>query len=55
MATKRFDNLNSDGRLRNDLEVWTKDSEIDIIRWRLTLTSNYGILYTTKEKIWAIF
>jgi hypothetical protein len=32
MATKRFDNLNSDGRLRNDLEVWTKDSEIDIIR-----------------------
>ena len=21
----------------------------------LTLTSNYGILYTTKEKIWAIF
>ena len=32
MATKRFDNLNKDGRLRNDLEVWTKDSEIDIIR-----------------------
>ncbi len=32
MATKRFDNLNSDGRLRNDLEVWTKDSKIDIIR-----------------------
>jgi hypothetical protein len=32
MATKRFDNLNSDGRLRTDLEVWTKDSQIDIIR-----------------------
>ena len=32
MATKRFDNLNKDGRLRNDLEVWTKDSDIDIIR-----------------------
>ena len=32
MATKRFDNLNKEGRLRNDLEVWTKDSEIDIIR-----------------------
>jgi hypothetical protein len=32
MATKRFDNLNKDGRLRNDLEVWTKDCQIDIIR-----------------------
>ena len=32
LATKRFNKLNSDGRLRNDLEVWTKDSEIDIIR-----------------------
>ena len=32
LATKRFDNLNSDGRLRTDLEVWTKDSQIDIIR-----------------------
>ena len=32
LATKRFDKLNSDGRLRNDLEVWTKDSNIDIIR-----------------------
>src|SRR6056300_519068 len=32
MATKRFDNLNKDGRLRNDLEIWTKDSRIDIIR-----------------------
>ena len=32
MAIKRFNNLNKDGRLRNDLEVWTKDSQIDIIR-----------------------
>ena len=32
IATKRFDNLNKDGRLRNDLEIWTKDSRIDIIR-----------------------
>jgi hypothetical protein len=32
LATKRFDNLNKDGRLRSDLEVWTKDSQIDIIR-----------------------
>ena len=32
MATKRWSKLNEDGRLRNDLEVWTKDSEIDIIR-----------------------
>jgi len=32
MATKRFNNLNLDGRLRNDLEIWTKDSQIDIIR-----------------------
>ena len=32
LATKRFNNLNLDGRLRKDLEVWTKDSEIDIIR-----------------------
>ena len=24
--------LKEDGRLRNDLEVWTKDSKIDIIR-----------------------
>jgi len=35
MATKRFNNLNLDGRLRNDLEIWTKDSEIDIIRWQI--------------------
>ena len=32
IATKRFNNLKSDGRLRNDLEIWTKDSQIDIIR-----------------------
>ena len=32
LATKRFDKLNSDGRLRNNLEVWIKDSNIDIIR-----------------------
>ena len=32
LATKRFDNLNKDGRLRSELEVWTKDSQIDIIR-----------------------
>ena len=32
LATKRFDKLHEEGRLRNDLEVWTKDSEIDIIR-----------------------
>ena len=32
MITKRFNNLKADGRLRTDLEVWTKDSQIDIIR-----------------------
>mgnify|MGYP001158588044 FL=1 len=32
MATKRWSKLNEDGRLRKDLEVWTKDSKIDIIR-----------------------
>ena len=32
LATKRFNKLKEDGRLRNDLEVWTKDSKIDIIR-----------------------
>jgi hypothetical protein len=31
-ATKRFNKLKEDGRLRNDLEVWTRDSQIDIIR-----------------------
>ena len=43
LATKRFDKLNSDGRLRNDLEVWTKDSNIDIIRWmRITIYKRYN-------------
>jgi hypothetical protein len=32
MATKRYYKLKEDGRLRNDLEIWTKDSKIDIIR-----------------------
>ena len=32
LATKRFDKLHNEGRLRNDLEVWTTDSNIDIIR-----------------------
>ena len=32
IATKRFNNLKSDGRLRTELEVWTRDSNIDIIR-----------------------
>ncbi len=31
-ASKRFENLKNDGRLRNELEVWTKNQEIDIIR-----------------------
>ena len=29
---KRFNNIKEDGRLRNDIEIWTKDSQIDIIR-----------------------
>ena len=32
LATKRFDKLQNENRLRNDLEVWTTDSNIDIIR-----------------------
>ena len=32
LATKRYNKLNEDARLRKDLEVWTKDSKIDIIR-----------------------
>ena len=32
MATKRYYKLKEDGRLRNELEIWTKDSKIDIIR-----------------------
>jgi len=31
-ATNRYNNLKSDGRLRNDLEVWTNSTNIDIIR-----------------------
>lgn len=31
-ASKRFENLQRDGRLRTELEVWTKNQEIDIIR-----------------------
>ena len=32
LSTKRYNNLKQDGRLRNELEMWTKDSNIDIIR-----------------------
>jgi len=32
MSAKRYDKLKSDGNLRTELEVWTKDMEIDIIR-----------------------
>ena len=32
LATKRFNNLKADGRLRTELELWSKDSNIDIIR-----------------------
>ena len=32
LATKRYNKLKEDGRLRNDLEIWTRDSKIDIIR-----------------------
>lgn len=32
LASKRYNNLKEDGRLRNKLEVWTKDAQIDIIR-----------------------
>ena len=34
MATKRFNNINADGRVRKELEVWNKDTmnKIDIIR-----------------------
>ena len=31
-ASKRYDTLKSDGRLRTDIEVWTNGDEIDIIR-----------------------
>lgn len=32
LATKRYNKLNEEDRLRNDLEIWTEDSNIDIIR-----------------------
>ena len=32
LATKRYNKLKEDGRLRKDLEIWTRDSKIDIIR-----------------------
>ena len=38
-----WNKLNRDGRLRTDLEVWTKDSQIDIIRWmRITIYKRYN-------------
>ena len=32
MASKRYNKLKAEGNLRTELEVWTKDMEIDIIR-----------------------
>ena len=32
LATKRFDKLKEENRIRNQLEIWTKESNIDIIR-----------------------
>ena len=32
LAIKRYNKIKEEGRLRNDLEVWTRDSKIDIIR-----------------------
>jgi len=32
LATKRYNKIKEENRLRNDLEIWTKDSQIDIIR-----------------------
>ena len=32
MASKRYEKLKSEGNLRTELEVWTKDMDIDIIR-----------------------
>jgi hypothetical protein len=31
-ATKRFNNLKEDGRLRTEMEVWTRNQKIDILR-----------------------
>jgi hypothetical protein len=32
LATKRYNKLKEEGRIRNDLEIWTKDAQIDITR-----------------------
>jgi len=32
LATKRYNKLKEEGRIRNELEIWTKESNIDIIR-----------------------
>lgn len=32
MATKRYENIQRDGRLRTEVEVWSKNQNIDIIR-----------------------
>lgn len=32
ISTKRYNKLKEENRIRNDLEIWTKDAEIDIIR-----------------------
>jgi hypothetical protein len=31
-AQARYDNLKTEGRLRSDIEVWTGEKELDIIR-----------------------
>ena len=31
-AQSRYDNLKTEGRLRSEIEVWTGDKELDIIR-----------------------
>ena len=31
-ATNRFENLKAENRLRTEIEVWTGDKELDIIR-----------------------
>ena len=31
-ATNRYENLKTEGRIRTEIEVWTGDKEIDIIR-----------------------
>ena len=32
LASKRYNKLKEEGRVRNELEIWTKDAQIDIIR-----------------------